>query len=150
MNLQKSGFGMIWWYWVIHINICDVKSDGFWRYLKTDVQAAHLVCDGASKFTSFQSVSPACWGMGNSGRRHDVIKVGQGARSSALNLSHIIEGCWAVVCAGMAIPMFSLFMLHYRSECHVFLFGAFCAGFQLCVIHMLVASCCKAYWSKFL
>lgn len=54
-----------------------------------------------------------------------------------------------MVCAGIAIPMFSLFtkrtLLHYRSECLVFLFGVFCAGFQLSVISMLVASCCEAY-----
>lgn len=112
MNVQKSDFGIISWYWVIHINICDVQSDGFWLCLETDafkLLTWHVMVQVNSPATDL-SVPPACWGMGIVGGGMMWSKVGQGAGSSAFNLSHISEGCWAVVYAGMAIPMFSLFV----------------------------------------
>lgn len=139
---------MIFWCWVIHTNICDVKSDGFWLCLEIDafdLLTWYVIMQVNSPATD-PSLPPACWGMGIVGGGMIWPKVGQATGSSAFNLSHISEGCWYGNPSILPVPVEeeATVVVPWRqllicwSECGALLFGRLCAG------SVLVFSCVRS------
>lgn len=143
MNLQKSDFGVIFWCWVIHINTWDVKSDGFWLYLKTDVFKLltwYVVVQVNSPATDL-SVPPVCWGMGNSGKEAwcDPRWGGDLGGALLIDLTSVKDaGQWFVPGPSQCSPCSCWEgLLHYRSNVMCFCSGHFVLFFS-CVW--------SAYW----